>query len=241
MPARRENLTTPEFGRPGFGRLWPFVILLLMLGLVAVIYAEVLQALASAVWQNDQEAFRRIVQSHLTLALFALFFTHVFLAALALPGASLLMLLTGAVLGSVPGTLLCLTACTVGACLTMLGARHFLQPFARRKLGRHLENFEQRLAADGAYYLFTLRMLPVIPFAIVNLAAGVCRMRLWTFAWVSFIGMLAGTFVYVNAGSVLGRIESASDLYSPAVILSLLAVALLPWLMKRLPAWRKSR
>ena len=231
----------PEAGRSGFGRFWPLALGLSLLALVTLIYADVLQALASAVWNNDQAAFRRIVQSHLTLALFALFFTHVFLAALALPGASLLMLLTGAVFGSVLGTLLCLTACTVGACLTMLGARHFLQPFARRKLGARLEKFEQRLATDGAYYLFTLRMLPVIPFAVVNLAAGLSRMPLWTFAWVSFVGMLAGTFVYVNAGSVLGRIESTSDLFSPAVVLSLLAVALLPWLMKRLPAWRKSR
>ena len=140
------------------------------------------------------------------------------------------MLVAGAGFGALPGTLLCLTACTVGASLSMLAARHFLQALVRRKLGERLARLDRRIATDGAAYLFSLRLLPVIPFAVVNVAAGLSTMKAWTFTWVSFVGMLAGTFVYVNAGTQLAYIQTASDIYTPRVLLSLAALAVVPWL-----------
>lgn len=183
-------------------------------------------------WLASYRAAHLLVAESPQLAILAMFLIHLLLAALALPGASVIMLLAGASYGPLVGTLLCLSACTLGATLNMLVVRHFLQAFARRKLGQRFESFDQKIAADGAAYLFSLRMLPVIPFALVNVAAGLSSLRTWSFLWVSFVGMLAGTFVYVNAGSQLGQIQAANDLYSPQVILALSGLAFLPWLIK---------
>ena len=192
-------------------------------------------------WRSQHEYLLSLVQDHPRTAAAVLFVMHVLLAMLALPGASLLMLLAGAGFGAVAGTLLCLTACTVGASLSMLAVRHFLQPVVRRKMGDRLTGFDRRIAADGPAYLFSLRLLPVIPFALVNVAAGMSGMKTWTFAWVSFVGMLAGTFLYVNAGSELARIENAGDLHSPRVLFSLAALALLPWVARLVQgAWQRS-
>ena len=192
-------------------------------------------------WRAHQDTLLSLVQDHPRTATAVLFLMHVLLATLGLPGASLLMLLAGAGFGAVAGTLLCLTACTVGASMSMLAVRHFLQPVVRRKMGDRLASFDRRIAADGPAYLFSLRLLPVIPFALVNVAAGMSGMRVWTFACVSFVGMLAGTFVYVNAGSELARIETAGDIYSPRVLFSLAALALLPWVARLVQgAWQRS-
>jgi uncharacterized membrane protein YdjX (TVP38/TMEM64 family) len=192
-------------------------------------------------WRGQHEYLLSLVQDHPRTATAVLFLMHVLLAMLALPGASLLMLLAGAGFGAAAGTLLCLTACTVGASLSMLAVRNFLQPMVRRKMGDRLAGFDHRIAADGPAYLFSLRLLPVIPFPLVNVAAGMSGMKTWTFAWVSFVGMLAGTFVYVNAGSELARIETAGDIYSPRVLFSLAALALLPWVARLVQgAWQRS-
>jgi uncharacterized membrane protein YdjX (TVP38/TMEM64 family) len=191
-------------------------------------------------WRAHRAHLLGLVRDYPRLAILVIFVLHTALATLALPGASLVMLVAGAGLGAWVGTLLCLTACTVGASLSMLAVRHFLQPLARRKLGGRLASLDSRIAADGAAYLFSLRLLPVIPFALVNIAAGLSGMRAWTFAWVSFVGMLAGTFLYVNAGTELAHIEVASDIYSPRVLLSLAALAGLPWLAKAIQrAWQR--
>ena len=95
-----------------------------------------------------------------------------------------------------------------------------------------MARFDARMARDGGRYLFSLRVLPVIPFALVNVAAGLTAIRVLTFTSVSFAGMAAGTFLYVNAGTELGHAASLSDLASPSLLLSLLALALFPWLAK---------
>lgn len=192
-----------------------------------------------AAWQEWQGSFRRLVESHWLLAVALTFVLHTLLAALGLPGASLLMLAAGSGFGAALGTLLCLTGCTAGATLAMLGSRRWLQPWVRRRHGPRLAMIEARINADGASWLFSLRLLPVVPFTVVNLAAGLTTMRAWTFSWISFIGMAAGTFVYVNAGSELGHVRHLADLHSPSLLASLAALALLPWLLKPLlRRWR---
>jgi len=192
-------------------------------------------------WRAHHDILLNLVRDHPRTAAAALFLMHVLLATLGLPGASLLMLVAGAGFGAIAGTLLCLVACTMGASMSMLAARHFLQPMVRRKMGDRLASFDHRIAADGPTYLFSLRLLPVIPFVLVNLAAGLSGMKAWTFTWISFVGMLAGTFVYVNAGSELARIETAGDIYSPRVLFSLAALAVLPWVARLAQgAWQRS-
>ena len=190
-------------------------------------------------WQQWQEAFRELIARHWLLAIALVFVLHALLAALGLPGASLLMLAAGSGFGAALGTLLCLTGCTAGATLAMLASRRWLQPWVRRRHGERLVELEARLSADGAAWLFSLRLIPVVPFTVVNLAAGLTPLRAWTFTWVSFVGMAAGTFVYVNAGSELGHVRHLADLHSPSMIASLAALALLPWLLR--PVLRRLR
>jgi uncharacterized membrane protein YdjX (TVP38/TMEM64 family) len=184
--------------------------------------------------RNHHDDFLRLIETHPVAAILITFLLHTLLAALALPGASLLMLAAGSGFGAVLGTLLCLTGCTAGATLAMLASRHWLEPVVRRRYARQLGDFDARMTTEGTAYLFSLRLLPVLPFVVVNLAAGLTQMKTWTFAWISFVGMAAGTFVYVNAGTQLGHVRELSDLHSPAVLASLLALALLPWLGKLL-------
>ena len=114
----------------------------------------------------------------------------------------------------------------------MLASRHWLQPFVRRRFGALLGDFDARIAANADTYLFSLRLLPVLPFAVVNVAAGLSAMKTWTFIWISFTGMAASTFVYVNAGTELAHVHELADIYSPRVLVSLAALALLPWLFR---------
>jgi uncharacterized membrane protein YdjX (TVP38/TMEM64 family) len=187
-----------------------------------------------AVWQQWQETLRELISRHWLPAVVLVFLLHTLLAAMGLPGASLLMFAAGSGFGAALGTLLCLTGCTAGATLAMLASRRWLQPWVRRRHGARLAELEARIATDGASWLFSLRLLPVVPFTVVNLAAGLTPMRAWTFTWVSFAGMAAGTFVYVNAGSELGHVRQLADLHSPSMLASLAALALLPWLLKPL-------
>lgn len=187
-----------------------------------------------AAWRQWQEALRDLIARHWLLALVLVFAVHTLLAALGLPGASLLMFAAGSGFGAALGTLLCLAGCTTGATLAMLASRRWLQPWARRRFGERLAELEARIASDGPSWLFSLRLLPVVPFTVVNLAAGLTPMRTWTFTWISCVGMAAGTFVYVNAGSELGHVRQLADLHSPSMLASLAALALLPWLLKPL-------
>lgn len=164
------------------------------------------------------------------------------LAATGLPGASLLMLIAGAGFGMVWGTLLALLASTTGATLSMLVARHWLRERVAARFGGGLARIDAGIARDGAFYLFGLRMAPLIPFPVLNPLLGLTAMPVWTYFWVSAAGMAAGTAAYVNAGLQLGQIDSAGDLVSPAVIASLALVGALPWLATQcLRRWRVFR
>lgn len=175
------------------------------------------------------------------LAYFAVF---TLLTAACLPGAAVLMLLAGATFGLVGGSLLATLASTTGALLTMLAARHLLRPLVQRRLGGRTAAFAHALARDGAFYMLSLRLLPVIPFVPVNLMAGVVPMRASTFAWTSFVGMLPGTAAYVNAGRELARLDSLQGLVSPGVLAALALLALVPlasrWAVRRLQRQKDS-
>lgn len=192
-------------------------------------------------WRSHHDAFVDAVRANPTTSLLLVFALHALLAALALPGASLLMLATGSAFGAWVGTLVCLTACTAGATATMLATRHLVRPWVARRWGEQLAAVDGRLARDGASYLFSVRMLPLVPFAVVNFAAGLGSMKTWTFFWVSFVGMAASTFVYVNAGSELGHVDSFTDIFSPTTLGALALIAVVPWVGKLLTAWLARR
>jgi len=159
----------------------------------------------------------------------AVFFAgYVGVAALSLPGAAVMTLAAGALFGLGWGTLLVSFASTIGATLAFLASRWLLGGWVEQRFGARLAALNQGMARDGGLYLFILRLVPVLPFFVVNLAMGLTRIRPWTFLWVSQLGMLAGTLVYVNAGTQLARIESLAGIVSPALLGSLALLGVFP-------------
>lgn len=211
--------------------------------LIAAAYSDGFSGALDPAWLLQQPGrFAEIHRSYPIAVTCGFFVAYVLIAALALPGASVLMLAAGASHGLIAGTLLCLSACTCGATLTMLASRHLFRGAVARRYRSRIDEIDSALAREGALYLFSLRMLPVIPFAMVNLLSGVTAMRTWTFFWVSFVGMLAATAVYVNAGRELARIDSVSALFSPGMLAALAAIGAFPLLSKRLiDRWRMRR
>ncbi len=167
------------------------------------------------------------------VAVLAGFFAiYVAVTAASLPGAAIMTLAAGALFGLVTGTILVSFASTLGATLAFLSSRYVLRDWVEARFGERLKAINAGLERDGAFYLFTLRMIPAFPFFVVNLVMGLTRIRTWTYVWVSQIGMLLGTAVYVNAGTQLARIDSLSGIVSPEVLASFALLGIAPWLAK---------
>ncbi len=157
------------------------------------------------------------------------FLIYVAVTGLSIPGAAIMTLIAGALFGLVLGTIIVSFASTIGATLAFLGSRYVLRDWVQSKFGERLKAIDDGLAKDGAFYLFTLRLIPVFPFFVINLLMGLTRIKTFTYFWVSQLGMLAGTIVYVNAGTQISRIESTAGLLSPMLIGSFVLLALFPW------------
>ena len=167
---------------------------------------------------------------------------YVLVAALSLPGATALTLAGAAVFGFWPTLIVVSFASTLGATAACALCRHLFRDLAARRLGRHLAAIDAGMAREGAFYLFSLRLIPLFPFFVVNAAMGLTAMPLRTFFLVSQIGMLPGTAVYVNAGRELGRLDSPSGILSPGLVTAFVLLGLLPLVSRRLVAvWRAGR
>ncbi|MDC8754316.1 FAD-dependent oxidoreductase [Erythrobacter sp. sf7] len=176
------------------------------------------------------------------VAVLAGFFAiYVAVTAASLPGAAILTLAAGALFGVVTGTVLVSFASTLGATLAFLSSRYVLRDTIEARFGERLKAINAGVERDGAFYLFSLRMIPAFPFFVVNLVMGLTRIRTWTYVWVSQIGMLLGTIAYVNAGTQLARIESTSGLLSPVLIGSFVFLGIVPWLAKLVTGFVKRR
>jgi uncharacterized membrane protein YdjX (TVP38/TMEM64 family) len=166
-----------------------------------------------------------------TLVTLVYFSVFVLLTALCLPGAGVLMLVGGGCMGFGLCMLVSTAASAFGALLTMLFARHVFRARVEQRFASQLEHINKGLEKNEVTYLLSLRLAPVIPFVVFNLLAGLARIKPWTFLWTSFLGMLPGTMLYVNAGTELSAIKSLGDLFTLEVILSLTALALVPLLL----------
>jgi pyruvate/2-oxoglutarate dehydrogenase complex dihydrolipoamide dehydrogenase (E3) component/uncharacterized membrane protein YdjX (TVP38/TMEM64 family) len=169
----------------------------------------------------------------LTLAA-AYFVTYVAVTALSLPGATIVTLAGGALFGLGWGLLLVSFASSIGATLAFLTARFLLRDSVQSRFGQRLAEINRGIDKDGAFYLFTLRLIPVVPFFVINLLMGLTKMKARTFYWVSQLGMLAGTAVYVNAGTQLGQLNSLQGILSPALLGSFVLLGLFPLMARRL-------
>ncbi|HEY5632354.1 MAG TPA: FAD-dependent oxidoreductase [Burkholderiaceae bacterium] len=161
------------------------------------------------------------------------FLAYVIVTALSLPGAALMTLLAGAVFGLWWGTLIVSFASTIGASLAFLSSRFLFRDAVHRRFGDKLGAINRGVEREGAFYLFTLRLVPAFPFFLVNLVMGLTPIGLRTFFWVSQVGMLLGTIVYVNVGTQLARLESLGGIVSPTLLASFAALGLLPLAAKK--------
>ncbi len=140
----------------------------------------------------------------------------------------------GAIFGLVKGTIMISFASTIGATLAMLFSRYLLRNFVQRHFQKQMQTINLGIQKDGGFYLFTLLLLPVIPFFLINLAIGLTWLRTSTFYWVSQLGMLPGTLIYINAGSELAKLETLSDILSPTLTGSLVLLGIFPLLVRKL-------
>jgi pyruvate/2-oxoglutarate dehydrogenase complex dihydrolipoamide dehydrogenase (E3) component/uncharacterized membrane protein YdjX (TVP38/TMEM64 family) len=169
------------------------------------------------------------------------FLTYVAVAAASIPGAAVMTLGAGALFGVGEGVLLVSFASAIGASLAFLVARFVLRDSLRARYGERLAKVDAGIERDGAFYLFTLRLVPVFPFFLVNLLAGLTPIALGTFYWVSQLGMLPGTFAYVYAGTQLARITSLRDVLSPGLLGAFVILGLLPLVMRWVTRWLAAR
>jgi pyruvate/2-oxoglutarate dehydrogenase complex dihydrolipoamide dehydrogenase (E3) component/uncharacterized membrane protein YdjX (TVP38/TMEM64 family) len=217
------------------------LLLLLIMAIGSYFYFDLGQYLTlDAIKQQQVGLASAFAQKPLFVAL-GFFLIYVVVTALSIPGALLLTLLGGAIFGLVNGTILVSFASSIGATLAFLASRFLLRDTVQNRFGDKLQAINKGVEKDGAFYLFTLRLIPVFPFFAVNLLMGLTKMKTLTYYWVSQLGMLLGTLVYVNVGTELSKISSLKGLVSPTLILSFAALGLLPWIAKLIVGWINAR
>ena len=168
------------------------------------------------------------------LVLVSYFLVYVSMAVFSLPGAVWMTLGGGAFFGLLTGTVVVSFASTIGATLAMLISRFLLRDWVQGRFAQQMQTINSGIEKDGGFYLFTLRLLPVVPFFVINMGMGLTPLRTLTFYWVSQLGMLPGTILYVNAGSELAKIESLGDILSPTLIGSFVLLGIFPLAVKKI-------
>ena len=191
--------------------------------------------------KSGQATFALWYQQAPMLTFAAAFLLYVLVSALSLPGAAVMTVAIGALFGLVTGTVLVSFASSLGATLAFLASRYLLRDSIQSRFGNRLGAINDGIARDGAFYLFTLRLVPVFPFFLINLLMGLTTIPTRTFYWVSQAGMLAGTVVYVNAGTQLARLDSLSGILSPALLASFALLGVFPWIARGLSRFLAQR
>ena len=212
------------------------IALVLLAGIGAFFALDLGRFFSLAYIKESQGAIADLHAQRPLLVALVFFGVYVAITALSLPGAAIMTLAGGAVFGLVWGTVIVSFASTLGATLAMLAARYLFRDTLQQRFGAKLAEVDKGITRDGAFYLFTLRLIPVMPFFVLNLLMGLTRMKTWTYFWVSQVGMAAGTVVYVNAGTQLARIDSLKSILSPALIGSFVLLGLLPLIVKKVLA-----
>ena len=169
------------------------------------------------------------------------FLIYVAVTGLSLPGATIMTLAGGAIFGLLWGTVMVSFASTLGATCAFLASRFLFRDAIQSRFGDKLKTINAGVEKDGGFYLLTLRLVPVFPFFVINLAMGLTPIRTWTFYWVSQVGMLAGTIVYVNAGTEIAKIESLRDILSPGLVISFTLLGIFPLIANWIVIAIKSR
>lgn len=215
--------------------------LMLVAAVVAFRVFDLGQYLTLTHIKESQNKFALLYSEHRLMVILGYAAIYVLTASLSLPGAAVLTLAGGALFGLWIGLLIVSVASTVGATLAFIVSRFILRDWVQTKFGNMLGTVNTGIEKEGALYLFTLRLIPIVPFWLINLLMGLTKMSLPRFFWVSQLGMLPGTIVYVNAGKELAKIESLSGILSPGLIISFAVLGIFPTAAKKVFSLFKRR
>lgn len=209
-----------------------FIISILVI-LSTVFYFDLHKYLSFEALKESQETFQSYYDKNPFLTLGIYLGIYILATALSLPGATGLTLAGGALFGLTTGLIAVSFASTIGATLAFLGCRYLLRDWVTTKFGDKLKKLNEGIEKDGAFYLFTLRLVPVFPFFVINLAMGLTPISTAKFFFISQLGMLPGTVVYVNAGTQLAKLDSVNGILSPGLIGSFVLLGLFPFAAKK--------
>jgi pyruvate/2-oxoglutarate dehydrogenase complex dihydrolipoamide dehydrogenase (E3) component/uncharacterized membrane protein YdjX (TVP38/TMEM64 family) len=209
---------------------WLLALLMLLAGLFFAL--DLGRFISFEALKNGRDELQEAYQAQplRSIGLYAL--VYIAVATLALPGAGVLSLAAGAIFGPWIGTPLALVSASVGATFAFWAARYIFRDIVQRYLGDRMAALDKGIQRDGAFYLLSLRLVPVFPFFIINLLMGLTAIKTSTFFWASLLGMAAGTAIFVNAGSQLGKLTSVSGIFTPELVVSFALLAIFPWLAR---------
>jgi len=209
------------------------LLIVIATAIAAFFYFDGQHALSLDRLKAQQAAIAAYRDSHAVWSIAIYGLIYIAVTGLSLPGATILTLAGGAIFGLFWGAVIVSFTSTIGATLAFLAARFLFRDSLQARFGDRLKAIDDGIARDGAFYLFTLRLVPLFPFFMINLLMGLTALKTRTFYWVSQLGMLAGTLVYVNAGTQLAKIESLSGILSPALVGSFALLGVFPLIAKK--------
>jgi uncharacterized membrane protein YdjX (TVP38/TMEM64 family) len=218
------------------------LLVAVLIGLVAAFWAlHLSQYFTLTYLKGSAEGFRALYAEHKALVILVYFLVYVAATSLSLPGAAVLTIAGGAFFGLIVGTLVVSFASATGATVACFVSRFVLRDWVQGKFGDKIVKINEGIEREGAFYLFTLRLIPVFPFWMINLVMGLTKIPLRRFYWVSQLGMLPGTVVYVNAGRELAKIDSLRGILSPGLLISFVLIGIFPIAVKKLVALYRGR
>ncbi|ENL6070245.1 hypothetical protein VCSRO155_0600 [Vibrio cholerae] len=211
------------------------IIAIVLIAIAALLVTQFSQYLTLDVAKAKQAELANYIDAHLLQAALIYFVVYVLLTAFSIPGATVVTLLGAALFGFWLSLLLASFASTIGATLAFLSSRFLLRDWVQAKFADKLQTINQGIERDGAFYLLSLRLIPIFPFFLINLVMGLTPISTWRYYWVSQLGMLPGTAVYLNAGTQLAEISSLGQIVSLPVLASFVLLGVFPivvkWLM----------
>jgi uncharacterized membrane protein YdjX (TVP38/TMEM64 family) len=214
--------------------IFRWVVAVSVIGLAVLFFMfDLGQFLSLAYLKSRQAWLIDVYARHTMMTIGVYMFTYITVTGLSLPGAAVMTLAGGALFGLVTGTVVISFASTIGATLAFLVSRFLLKNWVQDRFKDKLNAINRGIERDGAFYLFTLRLVPVFPFFIINLVMGLTPIRTIRFYLVSQLGMLPGTLVYVNAGTQLAQIDSLKGIVSPGLLLSFALLGMFPLLARK--------
>jgi uncharacterized membrane protein YdjX (TVP38/TMEM64 family) len=213
------------------------IIFIIVLFIIAFQLFDLGRYLTLSYIKESQAKFEVLYAEHPAMVIASYMILYILATSFSLPGAAVLTLAGGALFGILTGTVIVSFASTIGATIACFLSRFLLRDWIQGRFADRIQKVNEGIAKEGTFYLFTLRLIPVFPFWMINVLMGLTTMPLFKFYWVSQVGMLPGTLVYVNAGKELARIDSPGGILSPGLLFSFALIGIFPLTVKKLIGW----